>query len=152
MRTPTFPGFPGIPVKQLKIWILVPHVETTDPNIQYYYDFTQSHEEFKKVFEELKIDWKWQPVTTDNYRSIIDEIAFSANGKFPLVLNLCDGDEINTAPGISVIQYLEEKGLCYTGSNAKFYDVTTSKVTMKHAFDRAKLSTQLWEFIQTGEQ
>ena len=42
-------------------------------------------------------------------RLIIDKIADSANGHIPLVFNLCDGDEVNGAPGLSVIQYLEEK-------------------------------------------
>jgi D-alanine-D-alanine ligase len=97
---------------QLKIWLLIPHVESDDPNLQYYYDFSQSLIEYQKVFDEMKIDWKWQPVTIENYRSVIDEIAFSANGQMPLVLNLCDGDDINGTPGISVVDYLEQKGLC----------------------------------------
>src|SRR5438034_7513119 len=137
MRKRPSPTALNIPAKELNVWILVPYVETNDPNIQYYYDFSQSLDEYKKVFEEIQIDWKWQPVTVDNYRTIIDEIAFSENGKLPLVLNLCDGDEINGTPGISVVRYLEEKRLCYTGANEKFYDITTSKVTMKHAFDHA---------------
>jgi D-alanine-D-alanine ligase len=141
-----------IPNNQLKIWLLVPYVESDDPNIQYYYDFSQSLIEYKKVFEEMKIDWKWQPVTMENFRSIIDEIAFSANGQLPLVLNLCDGDEINGTPGISVVNYLEQKGLCYSGSNADFYQITTSKITMKQAFDCAAIATPKWEMIQNKEQ
>jgi D-alanine-D-alanine ligase len=34
---------------------------------------------------------------------------------FPLVLNLCDGDEVNGTPGISVVQLLEKNELVYTG-------------------------------------
>jgi len=151
MRNPTSPGS-NIAANQLKIWVLVPQLESTDPNIQYYYDFTQSFEEYKKVFEQMKADWKWQPVTINNYREVIDEIVFSANGKLPLVFNLCDGDEVNAAPGISVLHYLEEKGLCYTGSDPKFYDITTSKVTMKQAFDSADVSTPGWEIIKSKEQ
>ncbi len=121
----------NIPNNQLKIWLLVPYVHSDDPNIQYYYDFSQSLAEYQKAFDEIKIDWKWQPVTMQNFRGIIDEIAFSANGQLPLVINLCDGDEINGSPGISVVHYLEQKGLCYSGSNADFYQITTSKITMK---------------------
>jgi D-alanine-D-alanine ligase len=141
-----------IPTNQLIIWMLFPHMETTDPNIQYYYDFSQSLDEYKRVFGELGIEWKWQPVTIDNFRNVIDDIATSANGKAPLVFNLCDGDEINGTPGISVIRYLNEKGLCYTGADEKFYDITTSKVTMKEAFDLAGVSTPGWEVIQNKEQ
>jgi D-alanine-D-alanine ligase len=39
-------------------------------------------------------------------------------------------------PGISVIHYLEQKGICYTGADAFFYDITTSKIPMKTAFDQ----------------
>jgi D-alanine-D-alanine ligase len=138
--------------KQLKIWVLVPFVESEDPNIQYYYDFSQSLAEYSKVFEELKVDWKWQPVTIDNFRGIIDQIAASANGKAPLIFNLCDGDEINGSPGISVVHYLKEKGLCFTGATAEFYDTTTSKATMKKAFESAGVATPCWEFITSKDQ
>lgn len=146
----TFSPF-NIPNNKLKIWLLVPHLESGDPNLQYYYDFTQSLNEYQKVFDEMKIDWKWQPVTIQNYRAIIDEIAFSANGQMPLVLNLCDGDEINGTPGISVVHYLEQKRLCYSGSSADFYHNTTSKITMKKAFDQCGVSTPNWEVIENSD-
>src|SRR5262249_50446000 len=141
-----------IPTNQLKIWLLIPQVVSDDPNIQYYYDFSQGLDEYKKVFDEMRVDWKWQPVTLNNFRKVIDEIAFSANGKMPFVFNLCDGDEINGVPGISVINYLQEKGLCFSGSSADFYDITTSKITMKEAFDRAGVSTPKWETIRNKDQ
>lgn len=141
-----------IPLKKLKIWLLVPCLDSDDPNIQYYYDFSQSLAEYSKVFEELQVDWKWQPVTMNNFRMVIDDINTSANGKAPLVFNLCDGDEINGTPGVSVVNYLEAKGLCYTGADAKFYDITTSKISMKQAFERADVLTPAWEIIQNKEQ
>jgi D-alanine-D-alanine ligase len=52
-------------------------------------------------------------------------------------LNLCDGDEVNGTPGISVVKLLEEKGLVYTGSDEFFYHITTSKIPMKQAFDKS---------------
>ena len=54
------------PIQKLKIWILFPYLETEDPNLQYYYDFSQSMEEYKKIFAELGADWSWQPVTMKN--------------------------------------------------------------------------------------
>jgi hypothetical protein len=62
-------------LKPYTIWVLAPHLESADPNIQHYYDFTQSIAEYTKVFAELKADWKWQPVTMDNYKEIIRSIA-----------------------------------------------------------------------------
>lgn len=133
--------------KPYTIWVLAPLLESDDPNIQHYYDFTQSIQEYTKVFGELKADWKWQPVTIQNYKSVIRDIATSGNGKTPLVLNLCDGDEVNGTPGISVIHALEAEGLMYTGSDEHFYKVTTSKVPMKKAFDKAGVPTANWRAI-----
>ena len=134
-------------LKPYIIWVLAPHLESDDPNIQHYYDFTQSIKEYTKVFEELKAEWKWQPVTMDNFKSVIKSISESKNGKTPLVLNLCDGDEVNGTPGVSVIHELEKYGLIYTGSDAHFYDVTTSKIPMKKAFDKAGVATGNWRVI-----
>ena len=134
-------------LKPYKIWILAPHLESADPNIQHYYDFSQSIAEYTRVFEILKTDWKWQPVTMDNFKEVIATIATSANGKTPLVLNLCDGDEVNGTPGISVIKELEKHGLIYTGSDQHFYATTTSKIPMKKAFDKAGVSNANWRVI-----
>ena len=134
-------------LKPYTIWVLAPHLESDDPNIQHYYDFTQSIKEYTKVFEELKAQWKWQPVTMDNFKTIIASIAESKNGKTPLVLNLCDGDEVNGTPGVSVIHELEKHGLIYTGADAHFYNITTSKIPMKKAFDKAGVSSANWRVI-----
>ena len=134
-------------LKPYTIWVLAPHLESEDPNLKYYYDFTQSIAEYTKVFGELKAEWKWQPVTINNYKEIIAGIAATANGKTPLVLNICDGDEVNGAPGVSVIHELEKYGLIYTGSDAQFYDITTSKIPMKKAFDKAGVSSANWRVI-----
>jgi D-alanine-D-alanine ligase len=134
-------------LKPYTIWVLAPHLESDDPNIQYYYDFTQSIKEYTKVFDELKAQWKWQPVTMDNYKEIIRSVSAGSNGKTPLVLNLCDGDEVNGTPGVSVIHELEKCGLIYTGSDTHFYNTTTSKIPMKKAFDKAGISTANWRVI-----
>ena len=134
-------------LKPYVIWVLAPHLESEDPNLKYYYDFTQSIAEYTKVFEELKAEWKWQPVTINNYKEIIRSIAESKNGKTPLILNLCDGDEVNGTPGVSVIHEIEKYGLIYTGSDAHFYTITTSKIPMKKAFDKAGVSSANWRVI-----
>ena len=74
-----------------------------------------------------------------DYKEVINEIVAEKKSKkyFPLILNLCDGDEINGTPGVSVLKYLDEKDLIYTGADEYFYQVTTSKISMKEAFDDA---------------
>ncbi len=139
----------SIPLNKLKVWVLAPQIETADPNIDYYYDFSQSIAEYTKTFAELNINWQWQPVTLSNYASIIETIEEEKKSKksFPVVFNICDGDEINGAPGISIVKLLEEKGLIYTGSDEYFYHITTSKIPMKKAFDEADVPTAAWEVI-----
>ena len=69
-----------------------------------------------------------------------------------MIINLCDGDEINGVPGVSVINELEKYNLIYTGSDAGFYVITTSKIPMKEAFDKAAVPTAAWEAIQSTNQ
>lgn len=138
----------NIPVK---VWVLAPFVKSNDENLDYYYDFSQSILEYTKTFEELDLQWQWQPVTIKDYKNIINTIVAEKESKnyFPIVFNLCDGDEINETPGISVVKLLEEKELVYTGADSFFYNITTSKIAMKKAFDKARLPTPQWEAIHS---
>ncbi len=150
---PLKPLLSSITNQQIKVWVLAPHLQTSDANIDYYYDFTQSIAEYKKTFSELGIEWQWQPVTIHDYVAVIDTIAREKDfsNKTPVVFNLCDGDEINGTPGISVVKYLEEKGLIYTGSDEYFYRITTSKIPMKQAFDKAAVPTARWKAIHSAD-
>ncbi|MBS1567143.1 MAG: hypothetical protein JST39_22360 [Bacteroidetes bacterium] len=130
-----------------KVWVLAPYLHTGDANVDYYYDFSQSIQEYTKVFSELSLEWKWQPVTMNDYRDVIESIAEEARQELTVVLNLCDGDELNGTPGISVLKLLHEKELIYTGANEFFYDITTSKIPMKEAFDKAGVPTPAWRAI-----
>jgi D-alanine-D-alanine ligase len=144
----------AVPADRLKVWVLAPHLVTNDANIDYYYDFSQSIAEYTQTFNELEIPWQWQPVTMDDYAEVIENIAKEKKARkyFPVVLNLCDGDEVNGTPGISVVKLLEEKGLVYSGSDEFFYHITTSKIPMKQAFDKSKVATAKWEAITTRDQ
>ncbi len=120
-------------------------MESDDPNLSCYYDFTQSIQEYTRVFAALGLEWTWQPVTLENFREVLGKI--TSSGTNPLILNLCDGDEVNGAPGVSVIQELDRLGLIYTGSDEHFYRITTSKIPMKKAFDKHGVSTANWRVI-----
>lgn len=153
MSTP-YSFLPIIPLQKLKVWVLAPYLQTNEANIDYYYDFSQSIEEYQKAFSELNIEWKWQPVTMQNYAEIIREIIKEKDSGdfFPVVFNICDGDEINGTPGISVVKLLHRSGLVYTGSDEYFYKITTSKIPMKKAFDKAGVPNALWEAVHHQEQ
>lgn len=131
--------------------VLVPLAETADPTLDYYNDFSQGRDEFARAFATLGMEWRWQPVSSRDYRAVIDGLIRERPDDPPLVFNLCDGDESNDVPGISVIRYLDEVGLTYTGSNAAFYEGTTSKIDMKRAFDAAGVSTPPWAVVRAGQ-
>jgi D-alanine-D-alanine ligase len=137
----------NIDPQQRKVWVLAPHLHTGDANVDYYYDFTQSIQEYTKAFAALNTEWVWQPVTMANYKDVIDMIEMDTPPLPPVILNLCDGDEINGTPGISVLKYLHQKKMIYTGASEYFYDITTSKIVMKEAFDKAGISTPAWKVI-----
>ena len=140
----------GAPSNKLKVWVLSPSLQSEDDNIDYYYDFSQSIAEYSRVFTELNVNWLWQPVNMSTFREVIETIeAEKEHGKLiPVVLNLCDGDEINGTPGVSVVKLLEEKDIIYTGSDEYFYNITTSKIPMKTEFDKAGIQNAAWETIR----
>jgi D-alanine-D-alanine ligase len=132
------------------VWVLVPTVETTDPNLAYYNDFSQGEAEYARAFAALGTPWQWTPVTMAGARGTLEaalEAARTSSTGTPIMFNLCDGDEINGSPGLSVIHLLNELGLDYTGSDVHFFDITTSKIVMKRAFERANVPTSPWEVI-----
>ena len=140
--------------EKLKVWVLAPYLQTNDENIDYYYDFSQSIAEYTHTFNEMNIEWVWQPVTMLNYVDIINEIIAEKKSRqfFPIVFNICDGDEVNGTPGISIVKLLQQSGLVFTGADEFFYDITTSKIPMKEAFDNAFVPTATWEQINSFNQ
>lgn len=127
-----------------KVWVFAPYLETDDPKLSAYYDYTQSIAEFTKVFSELNCEWEWVNITLINLHQEIARVkTFTA--KQSIVVNLCDGDEINQVPGISVIHALKACNIIFTGSDSYFYDITTSKITMKKAFDQCGVITPKWQ-------
>lgn len=129
------------------VWVLVPIVETDDPNLAWYSDYSNAREEYTRAFAALGLAWKWQPVTMRDCRAVIAGIRRASRGFAPVVLNLCDGDEINGSPGLSVIHALREAKLPFTGADERFYDLTTSKIVMKRLFEAAGVPTAPWAVV-----
>ena len=133
------------------VWVIAPYIVTEDPNLQYYYDYTQSIAEYQKVFSEIGCEWQWANVTLQTIEEVMSKILSHSGSKKPLVINLCDGDEANGIPGVSVIHALEQHNLIYTGSNEFFYEITTSKIPMKRAFESHHVPTPAWKVIEPNE-
>src|SRR6185295_702074 len=90
------------------VWVIAPFLETQDPNLRQYYDYTQSIAEYQKVFSEIGCEWKWVNVTFPAIETVVKEIKDHPTTKTKIVINLCDGDEMNGIPGLTVIDALEE--------------------------------------------
>lgn len=133
-----------------RVVLLVPSTETADPALDYYHDYSQSRQEFARAFQALGLSWRWQPVTTGTFREVLGRLASARGDSPPLIFNLCDGDESNDIPGIGVIDHLEALGLAYTGAGELFYHLTTSKVSMKRAFDAAGVATAPWAVVDAS--
>ncbi|MEY4937305.1 MAG: hypothetical protein RIS64_3664 [Bacteroidota bacterium] len=129
-----------------KIWVFAPFLDTDDPNLQYYCDYTQSIAEYTQVFAAVGCEWEWVNVTMQSFETDILNVQKSSH-KQNIILNLCDGDEVNGVPGISVIHALDKHNMIYTGGNAFFYDITMSKITMKRAFDQYRVATPNWVIL-----
>src|SRR5690242_19820250 len=99
------------------VWVIAPFLETDDPNLKFYYDYTQSIAEYQRGFNEVGCEWKWVNVTLNKVDETIQGIKDHISDKTSIVINLCDGDESNGVPGTSVIAALERHNLPYTGSN-----------------------------------
>lgn len=130
------------------VWVLVPVMPSDDEQLQYYGDFEQGREEFARAFGALGIPWHWQPVTIATIDSTVQQMVHVG---VTCVINLCDGDELQGVPGLSVIDALERAALPYTGSDRAFYDLTTSKIDMKRAFDRAGVPNSPWSVVDAKQ-
>ncbi|KAJ3369466.1 hypothetical protein HDU91_007210 [Kappamyces sp. JEL0680] len=76
----------------------------------------------RSIHPAAKVDIK--SISLDNYRTVIDEIAACPACA---VLNLCDGTEEDGYPGLSIVKYLEQVNIPFTGSGSPFFEYTTSK-------------------------
>jgi len=130
------------------VWVLIPTVATDDPNLAWYSDYSLAREEYTRAFAALGMAWRWQPVTMADVETVIGGIRRASRGYAPIALNLCDGDEINGSPGLSVIRALRAHGIPFTGADETFYDLTTSKIVMKRLFESAGVPTAPWAIVQ----
>ncbi len=139
-----------IDIRGYSVWLLFPSLQSDDPNLQYYYDFEPALAEYTRAFAELGCEWHSTYVRVDNIESVLDDIESRIDPDSSVIINLCDGDELNGVPGISVVRSLERRGLCYTGAREAFYYLTTSKVDMKKCFDAAGVATAPWLDLSQG--
>ena len=131
----------GMTDPDIAVWAFIPYWLVGDKLVSESYDTPQTRNELAEVFEKLGLEWTWVPITTHNLHSTVESILQSSNGHKPLVLNYCDADPVFGGPGIDVIRKLQEIGMAFTGADASFYSISTSKILMKQAFQKAGVPT-----------
>ena len=129
----------GLSAADLLVWAFIPFRE--DGFFGDWYDWQTTSNELDGVFRELGLDWRWQPVMLKNLSEILENVLAGAPGRFPLVLNYCDGDENNGFPGLSVVRSLESAGVAFSGADSFFYDLSSSKIRMKQMFEKSGVPT-----------
>jgi D-alanine-D-alanine ligase len=68
-----------------------------------------------------------------------------------VAFNFCDGLDWDGTPGVSVVKALEDAGLPFTGSDSRFYGISTYKLAMKNLFREHGVETSRWEVLpRTG--
>ncbi|KAJ3257296.1 hypothetical protein HK103_004850 [Boothiomyces macroporosus] len=89
-------------------------------------------------------------IDLENYQSVLDGLASRVDRHKLVIVNLCDGNDTDGYPGISVIQYMDRLNLAYTGSNEYFYRVTTSKPVLKKLLQNENVPTSVYFEVRPG--
>jgi D-alanine-D-alanine ligase-like ATP-grasp enzyme len=99
-------------------------------------------DELFRMFEEINREAVIHLLRMIDYKQVIDAIP-----KGVVILNLCDGSDVDGVPGPGVSRYLEEKGIPYFGCDYVFTESTTSKQLMKLKFQEKDVSTAKFTVI-----
>jgi D-alanine-D-alanine ligase len=95
-------------------------------------------------FAGTRFSWDWVAVRPSTLTAVVEDLSrLSARGH-AVAVNLCDGDDVNGYPGLSVVLALEAAGIDFTGAGSAFYALSTSKLGMKIRLARAGLPTSPW--------
>lgn len=106
-----------------------------------HYDTEEFRAELPGWFTPMGLDHVWHSVTLRNYQQIVDSIMARSRECEVVVLNLCDGTEIDRYPGASVVRALEATGLAFSGASHAFYVNTTSKLDIKRLLSASGVPT-----------
>jgi D-alanine-D-alanine ligase len=129
------------------VWTLVPYWVEGGTLKSDSYDLGPYKVELAQVFQELNLPWILQIVLPSTIDSVIAQVLECAKTRPTLVFNLCDGyDEVGT-PGLLVVKALEAAKLLFTGADARYYEITCSKIGMKELFLKSAVPTAVWEAL-----
>lgn len=127
---------------QTLIWAFIPFCIRQGRLLGDSYDTADFKAELAWAFQQLGLPWIWQAVTHSNLNEVIAQVSASNKQQPVVVFNFCDGiDDPQDTPGLSVVHALEKSGLRFTGADARFFAISTSKIRMKTLFQAAGVAT-----------
>ncbi len=119
------------------VHVFVPYAAAGEALISPYFETTEMRFDVAQWMQALGRQWQWVRVTARNIEAVVDD----ARRAGASVFNLCDGDDVNGYPGLSVVLALEAARLAFTGARRRFYEISTSKLAMKERFRSAGVAT-----------
>lgn len=113
------------------VWLFIPYYDKDGRLESPEYDLAVFRAEVQTWFDALGLTWQWVPVTLNNVHDVIRAFQEAHRDSPGVVFNLCDGNELDGSPGVSIVRALEAARVPFTGSASSFYDITTFKSPMK---------------------
>jgi len=133
------------------VWALIPRGLDGDGSTEDTYDNVSTKAELAETFETLGLPWIWQPVVLSSIAEVAAQLAASLRRRPTVAFNFCDGLDFDGIPGLSVVNALECAGIPFTGSDSRFYEISTYKLRMKSLFRERGVETAPWEVVpRTG--
>jgi D-alanine-D-alanine ligase len=133
------------------VWALIPYRIEGSRLTAETFENEPTKSELAAAFYELGIPWIWQPTVLSSMEEITAQLTVSMQHRPTVVFNFCDGLDRDGTPGVSVVKALEGAGIPFTGSDSRFYGISTCKLHMKKLFRERGVETAPWEVLpRTG--
>jgi len=147
-------GQSGITVRKVRpeVHLLIPYWIEDGQAVGPDYDTDVFRAGLSDWFEPLGLKYVWHAVTIPTIDDVILSLISRANETAIVVLNLCDGTESDGYPGTSMINALSQAGMPYSGADARFYEVTTSKLATKRMLRASGISTADFAIIEDPDR
>lgn len=141
-----------LPEQLRHVIVFVPFIEVDGALVSPHYDLPEYRAEIAGWMNALGLSWDWTPVTARTLPALLDNARIVTRDGSALVMNLCDGSESDGYPGLEVVQGLADLDIPFTGSDADFYRITTSKALMKRALMARQVSAAPFVLIRDFER
>jgi D-alanine-D-alanine ligase len=121
--------------------VFIAYAEVDGQQISPEYEGPEVRAEIDGWMQALGCNWEWVAISHSNLESEIERVSQIHQHRPTVVLNLCDGDDVNGYPGLSVVNALEAARIRFTGARSRFYDVSSSKRATKERLQAAGVRT-----------